>query len=123
MADNTATRSRRDAARSTPDQLEARYANYFEVGHSAFEFIFDFGQYQSEADGARMHSRLVTGPVYAKLLAELLHTALERFEEEYGVIRPAEDDLDPLEVVKQSIDGYDRRARAAKKTKSGGSTN
>src|SRR5437016_14483357 len=94
--------------RNKPKPMEARYANYFEVGHNAFEFIFDFGQYHPENDSARMHSRIVTGPVYAKLLADLLRCALQRFEEEHGTIHPAEDELDPLELVKQSIADYDR---------------
>jgi hypothetical protein len=91
--------------------LEARYANYFEVGHNACEFIFDFGQYHPEDDSAHMHCRIVTGPAYAKLLADLLHAAIARFEEEHGEIRIAEDDLDPLELVKQSIAGFDRTGR------------
>ena len=99
---------RQNGNRNKPKHLEARYANYFEVGHNAFEFIFDFGQYHPESDSARMHSRIVTGPVYAKLLAELLRCALQRFEQEHGTIHPADDELDPLELVKQSIADYDR---------------
>ena len=97
--------------------LEARYANYFEVGHNACEFIFDFGQYHPEDETAHMHSRLVTGPAYAKLLGDLLHAAIERFEKEHGTIREAEDDLDPLELVKQSIVGFDRGVRVASRQK------
>ena len=97
--------------------LEARYANYFEVGHNACEFIFDFGQYHPEDDSARMHGRVVTGPTYAKLLRDLLHAAIERFEEEHGPIREAEDDMDPIELVKQSIAGFDRGVNAAHKRK------
>ena len=99
----------RNETRTKAKHLEARYANYFEVGHNAFEFIFDFGQYHPENEGARMHSRIVTGPVYAKLLADLLRDAVQRFEEEHGAIHPADDDLDPVELVKQSIANYDRR--------------
>lgn len=110
-----ASPKRRKETRTKAKHLEARYANYFEVGHNAFEFIFDFGQYHPEDEGARMHSRIVTGPVYAKLLAELLRDAVRRFEDENGTIQPADDDLDPLELVKQSIAGYDRRFNQSKK--------
>ena len=55
-----------------------------------------------------MHTRIVTGPVYAKLMAELLKDAVTRFEFEHGPIQPAEDELDPVELVKQSIVGYER---------------
>ena len=97
-----------NSARSRSKRLEGRYANYFEIGHNAFEFIFDFGQYHPENENAHMHTRIVTGPVYAKLMAELLKDAVTRFEFEHGAIQPAEDELDPVELVKQSIVGYER---------------
>ena len=104
----------RKGARTKPAKaLEARYANYFEVGHNACEFIFDFGQYHPEDDSARMHSRIVTGPVYAKLMGDLLRQAIARFEEENGAIREAEDEIDPIEIVKQSIAGFDRGVNVA----------
>jgi len=106
---------RRNESRSKTKQLEARYTNYFEVGHNAFEFIFDFGQYHPENSEARMHSRIVTGPVYAKLMAELLQDAVKRFEQEHGVIQPVDDEFDPIEVVTKSIDGYDHRSNNARK--------
>src|SRR5262245_60211622 len=105
--------------RGTPGQphkhLEARYANYFEVGHNACEFILDFGQYHPQNGGGRIHSRIVMSPLHAKLLADLLHAGVRRFEQDNGVIRPAEDDLDPLELVKQSIVGFERRPTLAPK--------
>ena len=104
-----ASPKRRNGIRNKTKRLEARYANYFEVGHNAFEFIFDFGQYHPENEGAMMHTRIVTGPVYAKLMADLLRDAVQRFEEEHGTIQPAEDEVDPIELVKQSIANYDRR--------------
>jgi hypothetical protein len=104
-----------NASRQRSKNLEGRYANYFEVGHNAFEFIFDFGQYHPENQGARMHTRIVTGPVYARLLAQLLQDAVTRFEAEHGPIHPAEDELDPVELVKQSIVGYERRFDKADK--------
>ena len=65
---------------------EARYVNYFEVGHNAFEFILDLGQYHPEQTAAQLHVRVVTGPVYAKLLSRMLAQAVERHEREHGVI-------------------------------------
>jgi hypothetical protein len=64
----------------------AVYANYYEIGHNAFEFLIDFGQFQPEVGTVRMHSRMVTGPVHAKLLAQLLTEAIKRFEAEHGEI-------------------------------------
>lgn len=106
---------RHNEPRTKPKNLEARYTNYFEVGHNAFEFIFDFGQYHPENSDARMHTRIVTAPVYAKLLADLLQDAVKRFEKEHGLIQPVEDELDPIEIVKQSIDGYDHRFNSLRK--------
>ena len=112
---------RRGRNRQQSNKCEARYANYFEVGHNAFEFIFDFGQYYPDTECAQMHSRLVMGPVYAKLLADLLKGAIQRFEEANGAIHSIEDEMDPLELVKQSIVGYDRRPSVSLK-KTGGRT-
>ncbi len=91
---------------------EGRYVNYFEVGHNAAEFVIDFGQFHVEQDMARLHTRIVTSPVYAKLLAAMLTNAVERYEGDHGNIEADDnDDLDPLEVVRQSIDGYDHALR------------
>ena len=107
-----ATPKHRKNQPARPRTLEARYCNYFEIGHNAFEFIFDFGQYHPEDSAAHMHSRIVTGPVYAKLLAGLLQDTLKRFEDEHGTIRAVDDEMDPIELVKQSIAGFDHRLRS-----------
>lgn len=64
----------------------ARYANYFEIGHNAAEFILDFGQVYSSSDERQMHTRIVTSPVSAKALLRLLEEAVERHERVYGQI-------------------------------------
>ena len=75
----------------------AAYANYFEVGHNAFEFLIDFGQFQPDAGEVTLHSRMATGPVHAKLLAQLLADAIARFEAENGeIVDLAQPDLNPL---------------------------
>lgn len=81
---------------------EARYANYFEIGHNEFEFIFDFGQYQPEDECGQMQCRIITAPVYAKLLAEMLSASIQCYEEEHGLIKRAEGNSDPLEVARRS---------------------
>ncbi|MEQ1846156.1 MAG: DUF3467 domain-containing protein [Nitrospira sp.] len=67
--------------------VSARYANYFEIGHNAAEFILDFGQAYSSSEERQMHTRIVTSPLYAKALLRLLDKAVERHEELYGAIR------------------------------------
>jgi hypothetical protein len=66
--------------------LEGRYANYFEVGHNQAEFIIDFGQFYRQGNAPTFHTRIVTGPVYAKALTRLLSEAIARHEESFGLI-------------------------------------
>jgi hypothetical protein len=59
-------------------KLEGRYANYFKVGHNAFEFVFDFGQYYPEIDEAELYTRIITSPRYAKELLSTLQESIEK---------------------------------------------
>jgi hypothetical protein len=98
---------------------QAQYANFFQVGHNALEFVLDLGQFEPDSACCRLHTRIVTGPVYAKIFAEMLQNSVQRFESEHGEIHCTDDDLDPLEVVKGSIADFDRlgsvwRRRSAK---------
>ena len=65
---------------------EGRYANYFQIGHNAFEFLFDFGQGYPEEQEAHFHTRIITGPVYALALFETLRESLGRYEQTFGAI-------------------------------------
>ena len=59
------------------------YANYFEVGHNAFEFFFDFGQ---GAERVKVYTRIATNPIAAQQLYELLRGALEKYVRDFGPI-------------------------------------
>jgi hypothetical protein len=72
-------------------QPEGRYANYFKIGHNAFEFLLDFGQFYSETNRAQLHTRIVTSPIYAKALLEVLRESVDRYEQVFGDI-PKEDE-------------------------------
>ncbi|MBV8866758.1 MAG: DUF3467 domain-containing protein [Acidobacteriaceae bacterium] len=50
----------------------ARYANFFQVGHNAYEFLLEFGQ--RDAD---IHTRIYLSPQHARMLSDLLLSALE----------------------------------------------
>jgi hypothetical protein len=76
--------------RSEPDAAEGKYANYFKVGHNAFEFILDFGQLFAETSQEKLHTRIITGPVYARELLYVLRDAVEKYEDTFGEIRPHE---------------------------------
>lgn len=68
------------------DQLDGRYANYFEVGYNAFEVILDFGQLYSDTGKAQVHTRIITSPRYAKDLLDTLKRSLEQYEQAFGAI-------------------------------------
>jgi hypothetical protein len=63
--------------------LEGRYANYFKVGHNAFEFIFDFGQYYPENGDVELFNRVVISPAYVETFANLLNDSIRKFKATY----------------------------------------
>jgi hypothetical protein len=71
-------------------QPNGRYANYFKVGHNAFEFLFDFGQIHTEGRRAPLHTRIITTPVYAKSLLGLLQESIDQYEQLFGTIPDAD---------------------------------
>jgi len=71
---------------STPSGVEGRYANYLQIGHNAFEFLLDFGQLYSDGRQEHIHTRIVTGPLYAKEFLQVLEESIEQYEETYGLI-------------------------------------
>jgi hypothetical protein len=96
----------------------ACYANYFEVGHNAFEFLLDAGQVEPQTGEIQLMSRIAVSPVHAKLLAQLLARSVEQFEQAHQPIPDLADDLDgefeltsPREFERLAIDAR-RRAIA-----------
>jgi Protein of unknown function (DUF3467) len=67
-------------------QLEVRYSNYFRVGHNPFEFLLDFCQAHDDDKEPQAHTSIVTGPVHAKAFLDVLRTAVEQYEQAFGVI-------------------------------------
>jgi hypothetical protein len=64
---------------------EARYANFFQIGHNAFEFLIEFGQ--QEGDEGGIHTRIYVSPQHARILANLLRDTLREHEGIFGRIR------------------------------------
>lgn len=77
-----------DGAGETPDfsPVEGRYFNCCTIGHNAFEFLFDFGQFYPGGESAKIHTRLITTPIYAKILLETLRESVDRYERTFGVV-------------------------------------
>ena len=69
------------------DKLEARYANYFQIGQNAVEFIIEYGQFYPDEAAPLLHTRIITSPVYVKNLIALLQEALEKHEDQFGPVR------------------------------------
>jgi Protein of unknown function (DUF3467) len=70
-------------------QIEGRYANHFSVGHNAFEFVLDFGQFYPDGGRARVHTRIIISPSYAKAFDETLRGSIEQYEDTFGKVAGA----------------------------------
>ena len=64
--------------------LKGIYANYFEVGQTAFEFVIDFGQQYRGQPPTACHTRIVTSPGYARALLETLSEAVAAYGKRFG---------------------------------------
>lgn len=67
---------------------EGHYANYAEIGHNAYEFIFDFGQVWMDADPARVYIRVITTPETAQRVYAALKNALAAYRTAFGEVAP-----------------------------------
>jgi hypothetical protein len=76
----------RSDRRKRASHLHGQYANYFKVGHNAAEFVIDLGQFYPNNGDARLHTRIITGPHYAKALLETLSDSVDEWEELHGRI-------------------------------------
>jgi hypothetical protein len=63
---------------------EGRYANYFKIGHNAFELIIDCGQCYTDNEEPQLHTRIITSPAYGKALLKTLSESLDEYEKTYG---------------------------------------
>ena len=73
----SAEESKHRQSTKSPGGKEGRYANFFEIGHNAFEFAIEFGQ---QACG--IHTRIYISPQYARVLSDLLLETLQQHEQE-----------------------------------------
>jgi hypothetical protein len=83
MVQRPASRQRPRPRRRSRRLSKGVYANYFEVGHTAFEFILDFGQTYAAKD-ACCHTRIVTSPAYARALLQTLTEAVDEYSRRFG---------------------------------------
>jgi hypothetical protein len=70
----------------SPD-LDAIYSNLAVITHSASEIIIDFARVMPNTPKAKVHARIVTTPLHAKLLLRALSENLEKYEAQFGKIK------------------------------------
>jgi hypothetical protein len=63
--------------------LQARYVNFAQIAYSDNEFVLEFGQLFQETQEARIHTRIVTSPAYARTLLDSLSHAVAEYEHNY----------------------------------------
>ncbi len=61
---------------------EGRYANYFQIGQNASEFLIEFGQQQGGE--SVFHTRIYISAQQARVLADLMTSTLEQHERIFG---------------------------------------
>jgi hypothetical protein len=69
--------------------LEGRYANYFELGFTASEFLLDFGQFDQDTESAIRHTRIITNPTSARVFLKMLADVVAESEAQIGPVREA----------------------------------
>jgi len=111
----TETNGKSDGRKNSP---LACYANYFEVGHNAFEFLIDAGQIEPSTGEVVFHSRLAIGPAHAKLLSQLLGQSIDQFEEDHNDIPELLND-DPEDIELTSPREFEQRAIVARRRSTG----
>ncbi len=66
--------------------LKGVYADCFRIGHSAYKFVLDFGQFTPGGGEKCFHTRVITGPDTAKALVETFGQSILEYEEQFGRI-------------------------------------
>jgi len=70
-----------------PPDLDATYANFVLITHTASEIIIDFARVLPNTPRAKVHARIITTPMHAKLLLRALSENLEKYEAQFGEIK------------------------------------
>jgi hypothetical protein len=86
-ANRSVSRMSPPASKPSPQAPKGVYSNYFEIGHTAFEFVVDFGQAYAGKAVVPCHTRIVTTPVYARVLLEVLQKAVAEYDKAFGPLR------------------------------------
>ncbi len=67
-----------------------QYTNLAAIRHTREEFIFDFAFVFPDGPAGKLVSRLILSPAHVKRFLEALQANVNRYEESFGPIVPAE---------------------------------
>ena len=70
-----------------PPDLDATYANFALITHSASEIIIDFARVLPNTPQTKVQARIVSTPLNAKLLLKALSDNLKKYEAQFGEIK------------------------------------
>ncbi len=70
---------------------EGRYADAFRIGHSAYRFVLDFGQFSSPKGKTHFHTRIIVGPDNARVFIATLEQSLREYEGQFGGITQSDE--------------------------------
>ena len=71
--------------------LNGVYADSFRIGHSAYKFVLDFGQFTPDGGKKCFHTRVITDPDTAKAYVEEFGQSIRQYEELFGRIARSEE--------------------------------
>jgi hypothetical protein len=86
---------------SQTERIRTVYSNIVRIGHSPYEFMLDFGQFQPEGKRAFMDVRVITSPQHAKAILKALKDNIAIYEEKYGKINIETDQADEEDTNKE----------------------
>jgi hypothetical protein len=81
---------------------KGEYANYFEVGHDFVAFYLDCGQVGVADQRTKVYNRIITSPIGAKRLVNVLWKALNEYSRRFGDIRDEEGEVLATDEFKHS---------------------
>lgn len=70
-----------------PPDLDAVYANFAVITHTASEIIIDFARVLPNTPTSKVCARIINTPTHAKLLLRALTENLDKYEAQYGEIK------------------------------------
>ena len=76
------------------NMAQGAYVNLAAVNHNEAEFVIDFAFVQPQAPIAKVRSRVILSPQHAKRLVAVLQENLGRYEQKFGEIIPAKQQID-----------------------------